>query len=320
MVMRKGMVFFVCSLLMLCGLSGAAFAKEKKNITIVLFHSRQPSEENFMRVVNEAYDVNWTEVSANRDKNKAREILEGIDPATTDLVYLYGTSVAQLGREIIVDKKGMAAVYCNSYDPVEAHISDSWERAGANITGGSIKVPAEAQILVLKKLLDFKTLGVIYNPDEKNAVIAWEEAEGIQGKFGYTAVAVPYRGPKEVDEAMRIVKEENVDAILLTAASAIISKPEPITAALAEAKIPNISSLTAVGKKGALLALGVDYGRLGAEVGKAAIRMLRGEDASNMPVVILEKFDLVVNLKTANSMGVSIPLNLLQTATEIIKE
>jgi len=319
LVSKAPIVFLVCLAVIMGVMAGEAFAKEKKKILILLFHSRQPSEENFMRVVEREYDVDWTEVTANRSKDKAREILEAINPGDYDLVYCYGTSVAQLGREIIADKKGMTAVFCNVYNPVSAKVVDSWERPGARIVGGSIIVPIDAQIKVLRQLRNVKRLGVVYNPDEKNGLIAWEEAEGAQSKFGYTAIPVHYKGPDDVEKAISILKDSNADAALLTACSSIIAKPEPLNNALAEIKIPSISSLTAVGKKGALLALGVDYGKLGAKVGEAAVRILKGEDARNMPTVRLEKFDLVVNLKTADKMGIKMPVRLLRTASEVVK-
>ncbi|MFH1768116.1 MAG: ABC transporter substrate-binding protein [Candidatus Omnitrophota bacterium] len=318
----KGKIFFILllSLTMILFLSvNSSFAKEKKNITIVLFHTEQPSEKSFKEVVGEAYDVNWTITSPNRSKEKLEEIMQAIDPATTDLVYTYGTTVGQFGRRILVPK-GIPVVSCLPWDPVGAGIIDSWENSGAKITASSINVPSEAQLNTLKEVINFKRLGVVYNPNESNGNISLEEAERLEGKLGFTIIPITFKGPEDIGKMKDELVKNNADAAYLTACSSIIVEPKDLAEALIELKMPAIAALGKNAKEGALLGLTADYGKVGATAGRLAIRILRGEDPAKMGGAKQEKFELTVNLKSANRMGIIIPVKLLKMASEIIKD
>ncbi|MFH1768115.1 MAG: ABC transporter substrate-binding protein [Candidatus Omnitrophota bacterium] len=313
-------IFVLCSALILSLATTDAFAaKPKKKIFIVLFHSEQDSERSFKEVMNEHFDVDWTMESPNRDKAKVKEIMERI-PADTDLVYCYGTTVGKMAREIIVEKRGMTAVYCNSFDPVGAGISDSWDRAGARIVGGTIKVPAEVQLNIVKKLGNYKRIAVVYNPNETNGRIGFEEIDAIKGQYGYEIIPIAYLGPDDVGKMKNELQKSKAELVILTSSSSIMTKPTAVTEALIEMKLPTVSPSVQFAKDGALISLGVSYGKLGRRVGEESVKILNGADPTNMPVIQVDKFDMLVNLVTADKIGISIPLSILRTASEIIRE
>lgn len=316
--LARGMliIFLVC-LAVITGVAvDEALAKEKKNITIVLWHTLKPSEEGFKRVVERVYDVNWNEVSAQQSKEKLDEILKGVDPKKTDLIYTYGTTVTLAAKKTIKD---IPIVFNIVYHPIGAGIIDSWEHSGGNIVGGSINVPAEAQIKTLRTLVNFKKLGILNNPKEKQAAIGVDEFKALQDKFGYSVVVADFSSPEELANAMRVFDEAKVDAVMCTSASMILTNAEAVANAFTERKLIALSPVLEVAQKGVLIGLGANYAKLGEKVGEIALRVLKGEKANDIPSATLEKFDMIVNLKSANKMGIEIPVKILKIATEIIK-
>jgi len=295
---------------------GEALAKEKKNITIVLWHTMKPSEVAFKKVVEGVYDVNWTEVSAQQDKKKLEEILKSIDTAKTDLVYVYGTTVTAEAKKIIKD---IPVVFNIVYDPIGAGIIDSWEHSGCNFVGGSIAVPAEVQIKTLREVVNFKKLGMLSNPKEKQATLGVEQFKALQDKFGYTLVVGDFTNVDELGNAMRAFDEAKVDAVMCTSASMILTNAEAVGNAFMARKLPALTPILEVASKGVLIGLGANYGKLGEKVGEIGIRLLKGEKPNDIPTAVLEKFDMILNLKTANKMGVKIPVKILKMATEIVE-
>lgn len=295
---------------------GEAFAKEKKNITLVLWRGRTKSEDGFQKVINEVYDVNWSEMNADQDKNKLEGILKSIDPAKTNLIYTFGTTVTIRAKEMFKD---VPVVFTSVYDPVIVGIVDSWERSGCNFIGGSMKVRAEGQINTLKKLVDFKRLGVIYIPKEKNSLISLKEIEALQSNFGFVVVPAALGSSEELDNTMRALDEGRVDAVICSAATMITTNAEAIANELIKRKIPSLSSVVETTDKGILLGLGVNYETLGEEVGRIALRVLKGEKPNNMRSITLEKYEVIVNSKTADKIGQKVPINILKIATKVIK-
>lgn len=313
---KTPIIFLVSTVLIAALATGELFAKEKKNITLILWRGHTKAEDGFQRVVNEVYEVNWTELDAGQSKEKLDEILKSIDLTKTNLVYTYGTTVTDAAKKVIKD---VPVIFNAIFDPVRLGIVDSWERSGCNFVGGSLKVQAAGQINTLKKLLDFKRLGVIYNPHEKNSLLSLQEFEALQSNFGYVAVPVVFSFPGDLESAKQGLDEGKVDAVICTVASMITTNSEAIANALIERKLPSLASVVEMADKGILLGLGVNFETLGEEVGRIALRVLRGESPNNFPIVTLQKYDVILNSKTADRMGLKIPMSFLKIVTKVIK-
>jgi len=314
--LNAGLVILLACLVITGIAVGEALAKEKKNITIVLWHTLGPAEASFKKVVEEEFDVKWTELSAGQDKKRLEEILKSIDTAKTDLVYTYGTTVTAEAKKIIKD---IPAVFDIVYDPIGAGIIDSWEHSGCNFVGGSINVPAEVQIKTLREVVNFKKLGMLSNPKEKQATLGVEEFKALQDKFGYTLVVGDFTNADELENAMRAFDEAKVDAVMCTSASMILTNAEAVGNAFMARKLPSLTPILGVAQKGVLIGLGANYGKIGEKVGEIAVKILKGAKPNDIPTAILEKFDMIVNLKSANKMGVKVPVKLLKMATEIVE-
>jgi len=297
---------------------GEAFAKEKKNITIVLWRGHTKAEDGFQKVINEAYDVNWAELNADQDKNKLEEIFKSIDITKIDLLYIFGSTSAKKAKELFKNAN-IPIVFSITYDPVRQGLVESWERSGCNMFGGSTKVQASAQINMLRKVLNFKRLGVIYNPKEENSVMSLKDIEASQTNLGFVVIPAVFSSPEELESAMRVLDEGKVEAAVCTASSMLSQNAEAIANELIKRKLPSLSQVIETAEKGILLGLGVDYERLGEEVGKVALRVLKGEKPSDMPTIALNKYNFTVNTKTADKIGLKISPDVLKIATKIIK-
>ncbi|MFH1768355.1 MAG: ABC transporter substrate-binding protein, partial [Candidatus Omnitrophota bacterium] len=274
------------------------------------------AEDGFQAVLNEAFDVNWAELDAERSKEKLNEILKDIDPSVTDLVYTFSTPVAKIAKGVIKD---IPVVFNVTYDPVRSEIVDSWERSGCNLVGGSVKVSAEGQINILRKIVDFKKLGIIYTPKESNSVICLKDLTALEKQFDFKAFPAEYNSEADVNSAIRVLDEAKVDAVIFAAGSTLAATAATVAKPLIERKLPSLSITKDMAKEGVLISLGVDYERLGREVGELAIRVLKGENTAEMKSIMLKNYDLVINQKTADQIGVKIPMTVLRMAKELIK-
>ncbi len=227
-------VLLVCSVVITGIAVGEAWAKEKKNVVMLRWRYKDKSEEAFEKVLNSSqYEIIWQDVCADEKKDKLVEIIKGLNTSKIDLIYAFGTTVAQVLKDMVKD---VPIVYNCVTDPLGAGIIASWEHSGNNLTGASNGVPAEPQFRALKKIVDFKRLGMIHNPKEKNSVIARDEAKALEEKYGFTLIEANFATKDDLDSAMRTLEEAKVDAVWLSTISSIKANQDILLKAINDKK------------------------------------------------------------------------------------
>ncbi len=320
-------ILLVCSVI--TGIAvGEALAKEKKNVVMLRYRFKDKTEEAFEKVLNSSqYEINWKDYGADSNNDKLIEIINGLDLAKIDLIYVQTTNATQILKKTmekdIPKLQGIPIVYILVTDPVDAGIVASWEHSGNNFTGVSPWVPVEAQFKVLKKVLDFKRLGMIHNPKEKNSVFQLEQAKALAKDMNFILVAANFTTKDDLDSAMRTLEEEKVDAVWLPLVTTIKANQDILLKAVNERKLPCVAAQTDLASKkdkdAALLGLGPDYYKLGELAGRKALEIFAGKKPNDIPSETLKSFDLIINLQTAGKIGKKVPVNVLKMATQIIE-
>ena len=224
-----------------------------------------------------------------------------------------GTPSSQAVVNLIKDRP---IIFGAVTDPVTAGIVATNEKPGANVTGTSDITLYKEQLELLKKLVPNATkVGIVYNPGEANSKYGLEQAQKYATELGLEVITAAANNSGEILSAARSLVDK-VDAFYMTPDNTVVSGQEALIKVALDAKKPLISLDQSGVEKGALATLGTNYKYVGIRTAQIAIRVLKGENPANIPVLGVTDADLFVNTKTAAAIGITIPQDLLTTAKE----
>jgi putative tryptophan/tyrosine transport system substrate-binding protein len=211
-------------------------------------------------------------------------------------------------------------VMAETNDPVEDGFVASLARPGGNITGQT-SIARELigkRLEVLRKILPSASrVGVIWNP-ETNQAGQLQIAEAAAGPLGLTPVPLEVREPAAIEGAFERAVQERVDALTLVD-NIVLSSNVGRVGGLARAhRLPMVSTVQFVAA-GGLIAYGANFEELYRRSAAYVDKLLKGANPGDLPVGRPEKFDLVINLTTAQVLGLTIPQSVLAEATELIQ-
>jgi putative ABC transport system substrate-binding protein len=204
-------------------------------------------------------------------------------------------------------------------DPVGAGLVKNLKKPGGNVSGASDLSPVFRQIALYKKVLPgLKRLGVIYNPGEANSVTLVRLARVACRKLGIKLVEAAASSSVAVLPAASSLVGK-VDAFYVPTDNTVVSAFESAVKVAVANRLPLFATDVASAKRGAAVALGMDYYRLGRQSGAMALRFFQGRKLGDMPVETLKKMLLHVNLKTAPKMGLKIPSAIIKRADKVYR-
>jgi putative ABC transport system substrate-binding protein len=208
-------------------------------------------------------------------------------------------------------------------DPVGAGLASSLAHPGGNLTGVATGVPGEfnGKILgVLREALpQAKRLAVFINPSNEMHRLLFPEIPPAAAKLGFQFDVFEVREAGELPGAIAAAKAGGAEALYLFSDPILSYPPNRVPDLAAQAGLPSISFIGGFAQAGGLISYGPDFpalARLGAHY---VDRILKGAKPAELPIEQPTKYLLVINLKTAKSIGIEIPANLLARADEVIE-
>lgn len=220
-------------------------------------------------------------------------------------------------QPVVAATRSIPIVFSGVTDPVAAKLVKSWEASGTNVTGISDHKPIEPQLSLIKSLVpEIKSLGYVYSAGEVNSAIVLEELQTAAKGIGIAIVPVAVQRSADIGTAARSLNGK-VQAVYISEDNAVVSAYEALHKAALEAKIPVIAADRDTVKRGALAAYAVNQYDIGAETGKVAARILKGEKAGTIAPHSVSKMELSVNQQTAKELGITLPENLIKEAKEL---
>ncbi|HML47987.1 MAG TPA: ABC transporter substrate-binding protein [Clostridia bacterium] len=192
-------------------------------------------------------------------------------------------------------------------DYVVARLIDSNEVPGTNVSGTTDMNPVAEQIGLIQELFpETKTVGVVYTSSEDNSILQAQMAKEAIEALGMVYAEVTVTNSNDVQQAMQSIVE-NCDAIYLPTDN-VLASAMPIVYEIATAsKIPVIGGEAGMVQSGALATLGINYYELGYQTGLMALRVLDGEDITQMPIESATNMDYTFNSTFAEAIGFEIP-------------
>lgn len=301
------------------------FAQEKR--IVIVKSSNSPSflkaEEGFKKEIRKSeieailmeYDVSDLKVQNSHEAKGERQIAQKIRELKPDLIVTIGSrSTAIVSQEL----KDIPIVFCMVLNPVSSGFVQSMNSSGNNLTGASLDIPFRIQLEKFKLIIpDLRRLGVLYTQDSKQVII---EAQSECRKIGIELVGELISSEKEIPEAIDALAQE-VDG-LWAVADTIIYTPQSTQYILLYTLrngLPFMGLSPSFVKAGALFTLACDHKDVGRQAGELALRILSGEEPSQVPITIPRMIYLCLNLRTAEQIDLKIPEKIVSVAKEVFK-
>jgi putative ABC transport system substrate-binding protein len=207
-------------------------------------------------------------------------------------------------------------------DPVALGLVASLSRPGGNATGVNIFTTelAEKRLGLLHDLVPaVSSIAVLVNPNFPPAQANAREAETAARAVGKQVAVVKAGTDGEIDAAFAAMAQMSAGALLVAADPFFNSRRDRIAALAARYAIPAVYEWREFALAGGLMSYGTSLAEAYRQEGVYAGRILKGEKPADLPVVQLSKFELVINLKTAKTLGITFPPGLLAIADEVIE-
>jgi putative tryptophan/tyrosine transport system substrate-binding protein len=214
-------------------------------------------------------------------------------------------------------------VFLQAADPVRIGLVSSLNRPGGNVTGVHLmwaEMAGKRLDLLLELVPAAKSIAYLRNPT--NPVFAESEARELQAAARARAirlVSVNASHPSEFEAAFSDLVQQQVEALVVSSAVSLLTNPDQIVALAARHAVPAIYAWRPSMAVGGLMSYSTSLPDAWRQAGVYTGRILRGEQPADLPVVQPTKFELVINLKTAKALGLTVPLALQVAADEVIE-
>jgi putative ABC transport system substrate-binding protein len=273
-------------------------------------------EVGYVEGQNLAIEYRWAEGHYERLAGLATDL---VDRQVAVILAMGGTDPARAAKAAT---STIPIVFVSAADPVQTGLVASLNRPGGNITGVSLIASA----------LDAKKLGLLHelvpkapllagliNPNYPGAKTQSDEVRETANRLGITAIVLTATTDDEIDAAFASAGRQGAGALLVSSDPFFNSRGDRFVAAAARSSMPVIYPQREYVRGGGLISYGPDfsdgYRNGGVYVGK----ILKGAKPAELPVMQPTKFELVINLKTAKTLGLAVPQTLLATADEVIE-
>ncbi|EOG7661247.1 ABC transporter substrate-binding protein [Vibrio cholerae] len=218
-------------------------------------------------------------------------------------------------QALVSATKTIPIVFTAVTDPVGAKLVKQLEQPGKNVTGLSDLSPVEQHVELIKEILpNVKSIGVVYNPGEANAVSLMELLKLSAGKHGIKLVEATALKSADVQSATQAIAEKS-DVIYALIDNTVASAIEGMIVAANQAKTPVFGAATSYVERGAIASLGFDYYQIGVQTADYVAAILEGKEPGSLDVQVAKGSDLVINKTAAEQLGITIPEAVLARAT-----
>ena len=207
-------------------------------------------------------------------------------------------------------------------DPVGIGLVQSLARPGGNVTGSSVLGPETAmkRLELLKELLPrLSKFALLWNASNPANRIYERDTSSAARALSVTMQSVPVTQPGELESAFLAIQRERPNAMIVTGDLILQVHMGRVIDFARRSQLPAMYQNPEQAKSGGLLAYGANFAELFRRGAEYTDKILKGAKPADLPVEQPTKFELVINLKTAKALGLTIPPSLLQRADQVIE-
>ncbi|MCL9774559.1 ABC transporter substrate-binding protein [Vibrio methylphosphonaticus] len=220
-------------------------------------------------------------------------------------------------QALVSATRDIPVVFTAVTDPVGAKLVKQLEQPGKNVTGLSDLSPVEQHVELIKEIMpDVKTIGVVYNPGEANAVSLMTLLKESTQKHGIELVEATALKSADVQTATQAIVSKS-DIIYALIDNTVASAIEGMIVSANQAKTPVFGAATSYVERGAVASLGFDYYQIGVQTADYVAQILDGKAPGELDVKVAKGSDLVINATAAKKLGLTIPKTVMDRATSV---
>lgn len=274
------------------------------------------AEHGYVEGQNLRIEYRWADGREDRLPEMAADLVR----RDVALIFCAGSPTATLVVEAATTK--IPILFSTGIDPVKAGYVASINRPGANVTGVTFLAAqlSGKRLGLLRQLLpNLATLATLSNPKHPANAADQNEAAHLARSMGVKVHALSASNEAEVVAAFASLGDVKVDALLVGADPVFFDNRRRIVALAAQHAVPAAYELRDFAEDGGLMSYGPGIVQAYHQAGIYAARILKGEKPGDLPVMQSTKFEFVINLKTAKTLGLTVPPTLLATADEVIE-
>jgi putative tryptophan/tyrosine transport system substrate-binding protein len=239
--------------------------------------------------------------------------------ANVDVVLTAGTEATGTAQKVITR---VPIVMVAIGDPVKAGFIDSLARPGGNITGTSLlatELSAKRLELLKQTLPGLTRLAVFWGPNNASTVQKFQEIQAVTTLLKVQVQSLELRVPADLEKGFDTAAQFGAEAIMTTEDGVQIAYRARVVELATQQRIPVASEFGEFARAGALMSYGPNVLDSFRSAAGYVDKILKGANPADLPVEQPTRFELVVNLKTANTLGLTVPQSILARADEVIE-
>jgi putative ABC transport system substrate-binding protein len=252
--------------------------------------------------------------SAGGNYDRLPQLAADLVRARVDLIFAGGTNGAQAALSA-TDSIPIVSVSCDAFTVVT-----SLARHGRNLTGVTcmrIELSGKRLELFKEAVPKATRVALLYNPIEGPEAL--EFAEAAANRLKVALVPVPVLSAKEFEAALDSVRQHRPDALFVNPDAVLFSRTRQIAEFALKHRLPAIEPFSEFADAGGLMSYGASASELSRRAAELVDRIIKGTKPNDLPVEQATRFYLVVNIKTAKALGLTIPQSVLMRADRVIE-
>jgi putative tryptophan/tyrosine transport system substrate-binding protein len=304
----------------------APLAVEAQEHRIGFLGPRTPSQtERFLEAFRQGLsELGWVEgKNITIEYRFAEGKLERLPDLAAELLHRHKVEivVAEGGAVRVVQQlsKTIPIVMAEVTAPVEQGFVQSLARPGGNTTGSTFN-PVEVagkRLELLKEIVPkLSRVAVLWHPQILSSALGWKEIQLPARQLRVQLHSLEVASPDDLDRAFKEATRARADALMLLFGDGMYKRTADLAA---KSRLPSIGGHRAFAESGALVTYGADVADLFRRAARFVDKILKGAKPADLPVEQPTKFELVINLKTAKALGLTIPQSVLGRADQVIE-
>jgi putative ABC transport system substrate-binding protein len=279
-------------------------------------YSQGLSEMGYIEGQNVAIEYRWAEGRVDRLPALAADLVD----RKVDLIAAFGGLASARAAKNATSTTPI--VFLIGTDPVADGLAVSFNRPGGNLTGVSLLILAlyAKRLEMISELVPrARVIDLLVNPDGMNAEGVIREAQEAARTRGLQLRIWRADLETEIDAAFSALVQRRADALIVSANPSFDTRRDQLLSLAARHAIPAIYAWRDFAAAGGLISYGASLGDVNRQLGIYAGKILKGAKPADLPVQQPTRFELVINLKTANALGLTVPPSILARADEVIE-
>jgi putative ABC transport system substrate-binding protein len=295
------------------GFLGAASGDQRSYLLPAI--RRGLDDAGFAESRNARVEFRWAEGRYDRLRDLADDLLRN----GAAVIIADGAAAAVVAKAAT---EKIPIVFVTAADPVKLGLVASLNRPGANLTGVALfdtELIAKRLELMRELVPTEASIALLANPKNPNAELLAREVQAAAQARGLVMPVIGASSESELDAAFATLRPRQIAALVVQADPFLGSHRERLVALCSRYAVPAIFQWREIAEAGGLISYGPNLPDTFRQVGFYVGRILGGVRPSDLPVAQPTKFELVINLKTAKALGLTIPPSLLARADEVIE-